>query len=936
MNTIDRATAALAASTLPRPGTAAYPAWTPAADPGGRLALVNANGTTANGAPDAAPSDPQEAQMQRDSVVLESIIAKYHAKLDTELQSRAAAAQALAHAGKDRRARKHADKQLDFATKRIEVLTSELYMFMKRLAEIKDALHAAHVARLHAQLAAATNATPTPQVIGSLMAARRATGVSAQAGSGDWSGAAPMPPPPVPGSPSPIGGTAPIAAAAAANSPTSPTSFTATGGGGAAPGTTLQRVQSPPPTPTATTAVDDELTRLRQRVRDLERANAHLSSVSGVPVPPAINPTPVLRVASPVPIPSTPMDVYRLAQDLVPQQLPSSPIRAAYGNHLLLRSASPTLSHAHSAASSQTRSYTNTATDVRSTLTGGPGALSADPTPVYTNLYARIHGDAVTRRAVAHALRPDLAPLAAAAGDDGGAQYVELSWQLEAKLTDVMYDLADATRAAMTLAALQVAMNQFPVTDPLGDFAHDCESLTSVLLTAMTLLGAERERLRLRRVPVRSADAEVQKTVAFVTSVAREAASSRSGAGGVGVVQLAPPAGLPIEQIEHMNKLEHALKKLLREKEALQAQLNQVAASAAAATAAADVDALHQQVAALEEEKDKWKAKAGESHLLVSVVETKAAQADDVAAQLREKVKKLEGELVEAKAVREEDEVVVQLRATVEQLEAELVQVKADAAAQVEQAAERAQEAAARAGEEVDAESVVAHEDLEPVVAQLQARIEQLESDLAAAQAAAADAFSAPAESAPPTPAVGTADAAIDATTSDDLAQFRALASTLESRLAALEPELAAQADRITSLETDLAAARADAQNWHDRAATAAAAAAEANDKLHALEARPTASLRRQQEANLGARVAALEARELDLVMAQRRQGARFEQERKVWEARAVVAEHRAETLALELEEIKSRLQQSAATPEDQAPVASTEEEMPPVAMSAA
>ncbi|KNE57730.1 hypothetical protein AMAG_04588 [Allomyces macrogynus ATCC 38327] len=934
MNTIDRATAALAASTLPRPGTAAYTAWTPAADPGGRLALVN-NGTTANGAPDAVPSDPQEAQMQRDAIVLESIIAKYHAKLDTELQSRASAAQALAHAGKDRRARKHADKQLDFATKRIEVLTSELYMFMKRLAEIKDALHAAHVARLHEQLAAATNATLTPQVIGSLMAARRATGVSAQAGSGDWSGAAPMPPPPVPGSPSPMGGTAPIAAAAAANSPTSPTSFTATGATAAPPGTTLQRMQSPPPTPTAATTADaDELTRLRQRVRDLERANAHLSSVSGVPVPPAINPTPILRVASPVPIPSTPMDVYRLAQDLVPQQLPSSPIRAAYGNHLLLRSASPTLSHAHSAASSHTRSHTNTATDVRSTLTGGPGALSADPTPVYTNLYARIHGDAVTRRAVAHALRPDLAPLAAAAGDDGGAQYVELSWQLESKLTDVMYDLADATRAAMTLAALQVAMNQFPVTDPLGDFAHDCESLTSVLLTAMTLLGAERERLRLRRVPVRSADAEVQKTVAFVTSVAREAVASRTGAGGAGVVQLAPPAGLPIEQIEHMNKLEHALKKLLREKEALQAQLNQVAASAAVATAAADVDALHQQVAALEVEMEQWKAKAGESHLLVSVVETKAAQADDVAAQLREKVEKLEGEL----AGREDDEVVAQLRAKVEQLEAELVQVKAEAVARVEEVAEHAQETAARAVEDVDAESVVAHEDLEPVVAQLQARIEQLETYLAAAQAATADAAAATAPIDPPTPAVETADASIDATASDDLAQFRALASTLESRLAALEPELAAQFDRISSLEADLAAARADAQNWHDRAATAAAAAAEANDKLHTLEARPTASLRRQQEANLGARVAALEARELDLVMAQRRQGARFEQERKLWEARAVVAEHRAETLALELEEVKRRMQQLAVEKEvvtvaDAAPEVDV---MPPIATSAA
>ncbi|KAJ3369836.1 hypothetical protein GGF31_004908 [Allomyces arbusculus] len=932
MNTIDRATAALAASTLPRPGTAAYPAWAPAADPGGRLALVS-NGTTTNGAPDAAPSDPQEAQMQRDAVVLESIIAKYHAKLDTELQSRASAAQALSQAGKDRRARKHADKQLDFATKRIEVLTSELYMFMKRLAEIKDALHAAHVARLHAQLAAVTNATPTPQVIGSLMAARRATGVSAQAGSGDWSGAAPMPPPPVPGSPSPMGGAAPIAAAAAANSPTSPTSFTVTGGGAAAPGTTLQRMQSPPPTPTAATTADaDELTRLRQRVRDLERANAHLSSVSGVPVPPAINPTPVLRVASPVPIPSTPLDVYRLAQDLVPQQLPSSPIRAAYGNHLLLRSASPTLSHAHSAASSQTRSHTNTATDVRSNLTGGP-MLSTDPTPVYTTLYARIHGDAVTRRAVAHALRPDLAPLAAAAGDDGGAQYVELSWQLEAKLTDVMYDLADATRAAMTLAALQVAMNQFPVTDPLGDFAHDCESLTSVLLTAMTLLGAERERLRLRRVPVRSADAEVQKTVAFVTAVAREAVASRTGAAGV--VQLAPPAGLPIEQIEHMNKLEHALKKLLREKEALQAQLNQVAASAAAATAAADVDVLHQQVAALEEEKDKWKAKAGESHLLVSVVETKAAQADGVAAQLREKVEKLEGEL----AGREDDEVVAQLRAKVQELEAELVQVKADAAARVEEVAERAQEAAARAEEAVDAESVVAHVVLEPVVAQLQARIEQLEADLAAAQAAAANAAAATAPVDPPAPVVETADAAIDATTSDDLAQFRQLASTLESRLAALEPELAAQADRISSLEADLAAARADAQNWHDRAATAAAAAAEANDKLHALEARPTASLRRQQEANLGARVAALEARELDLVMAQRRQGARFEQERKVWEARAVVAEHRAETLALELEEVKRRMQQQLTVEKAEVTVADAAEgveAVPPVATSAA
>ncbi|KNE71564.1 hypothetical protein AMAG_15771 [Allomyces macrogynus ATCC 38327] len=632
------------------------------------------------------------------------------------------------------------------------------------------------------------------------------------------------------------------------------------------------------------------------------------------------------------------MDVYRLAQDLVPQQLPSSPIRAAYGNHLLLRSASPTLSHAHSAASSQTRSYTNTATDVRSTLTGGP-ALSADPTPVYTTLYARIHGDAVTRRAVAHALRPDLAPLAAAAGDDGGAQYVELSWQLEAKLTDVMYDLADATRAPMTLAALQVAMNQFPVTDPLGDFAHDCESLTSVLLTAMTLLGAERERLRLRRVPVRSADAEVQKTVAFVTSVAREAAAATAAATAAGrsgaVVQLAPPAGLPIEQIEHMNKLEHALKKLLREKEALQAQLNQVTASATAATAAADMDALHQQVAALEEEKDKWKAKAGESHLLVSVVETKAAQADDVAAQLREKVEKLEEEL----AVREDDEVVAQLRATVGQLEAELVQVKAEAVARVEEVAERAQEAAAR---DVDVESVVAHEDLEPVVAQLQARIEQLEADLTAAQAAAAAAANATAAIAapadPPTPAAETVDAGIDATTTpDDPAQFRALASTFESRLAALEPELAAQADRISSLEADLAAARADAQSWHDRAATAAAAAVEANDKLHALEARPTASLRRQQEANLGARVAALEARELDLVMAQRRQGARFEQERKVWEARAIVAEHRAETLALELEEVKRRMQQTLAAVEEQASVVTeAAEEVPPVATSAA
>ncbi|KAL7753645.1 hypothetical protein RI367_000576 [Sorochytrium milnesiophthora] len=532
----------------------------------------------------ARAESPNAAPMAKDVVVLDAIIAKYQQKLNQEVQTRTAA-QSYINVAKDKRSRKDAERQIEFSNKRIEVLSSELYLFLKKHSEIKESMHASQIALLNSKLREAqqeakqartaptmvqtgtittpslthidlpqTTATTFPRNIRrSSLRASTTTAAAAAAAAGGLAGARQS--------------FAQLPNDSFLSMQTQDTDSTVRAY------STLPHpsVLSVLPAPTDLSPIPSKQAKRRSTIGPSTlpaRRSSHF--ISTLPPPPSMPDMSTLP-SSIAPMPPTSSFVSTNAPR---PECPPSP-KETFASLALTDTVDV------SAIDLPPRSAAAAVADAPAVVEHSRTSYVAileqliDAKSLHERLHQLFHSNAVV-----HVERE--------------AAYTEQVWQVETRLSDVMHELAEVMRLTSQLAALQMDMGKYPVSLSRrhSDHGHDFKMLFVTLQYVMIMLMHEQERLHIRESPCTLA-AYADRLLSFLGNLppAGGPRASPPDALFAHQVQYEPPASpvqVPIfnslrrvsheqgasssmhpRQAEHVNKLEANLQHVTRERDML-------------------------------------------------------------------------------------------------------------------------------------------------------------------------------------------------------------------------------------------------------------------------------------------------------------------------------------------------------------------------------